>query len=239
MKLIATWSFFLLVGISAKSQGANKAPDDLVSQTNCPSKYERLDKTMVQMLPGNGGCFLTVNPRGGSGMVYRDFLFDEAGLFMIFNSFGNGNEASSTGARELYFFPRTNTPLSYQYEATAKRLKVFSPNGKVFTFDTEKTILVEISDAKISIDYEVHPGNNGGIEILQNQGLFLDLGFQIGQSPAQNPQRKITFKDSQNNSCTMKNVDVFKYTYDGEVNLRYSDEQLLRLLKRSCSQLVL
>lgn len=189
------------------------------------------------MVSGNGGCFLTVNPRGQTGLTYRDFLFDESGLFMIFNSFGNGAESESTGAREFYFFPRKATPLSYQYDAATQRLRVAGPHGKVFVFNTEKTILVEVSDANITVDYDVNPNNRGGIEIVQNNGLFLDIGFQRGQSPSQNPQRKITFKDSANRQCQVKNADVFKYTYGGEVNLRYDDVQLGRYLNRACPQL--
>lgn len=227
MKLFTAMTLLLLGASQAFAAG------------NCADKYEVLDNTMVQSTPGTNNCFITVNPRNINNLTYRDFLFDDSGLFMIFNSFGPGPESETTGARELYFFPRTTQALSYDYDPANKRLIVNTPSGKVFTFNTEKAILVSISNTTFTQDYSVVKGNNGGIEITKNDGFYLDLGFTLGQSPSQNPNRKITFKDSQNQSCQVKNSDVFKYTADSDVIFKFNDAQLKRFLTGSCPRLKL
>lgn len=209
------------------------------SPTSCADKYENLDNTSVQTIAGNSGCFISVNPRNTVNLTYRDFLFDDDGLFMIFNSFGPGPESETTGAREIYFFPRNVKPLSYEYSPADKLLAVTTPSGKVFTFNTEKAILVSISGTNFTQDYNVVKGNNGGIQITQNDGFYLDLGFTLGQSPSQNPNRKITFKDTANRTCQVKNSGVFKYTADSDVVFKYNDAQLKTYLKTSCPQLKL
>jgi hypothetical protein len=180
-----------------------------------------------------------VNPRNVYDLTYRDFLFDDAGLFMIFNSFGQGPESDTTGAREFYLFPRDVKPLSYDYDGANKRLAVTTPSGKVFTFNTEKAILVSITGTAFSQDYNIVKGNNGGIEITQNDGFYLDLGFTMGQSPSQNSARKVTFKDIQGNTCQVKNSQIFKYTVDSDVIFKYNDAQLKTFLRSSCPNLKL
>lgn len=171
-------------------------------------------------------------------MSYRSFLIQNNGLFMVFNSLSGGAEEGATGAREYFFFPRTHK-LDYRFDAAAKRVYVTSPSGKIFEFDTEKTRLVSITGTEFTTDHVIQPGNGGGIEITRNDKVYLDLGFQLGHSPSQNPQRKVQFKDLKHKSCEVSNSEIFKYTLDQDVYFKYSDAQLTRFLARRCPQLVL
>ncbi len=206
---------------------------------NCQNKYEVFDQLAVQTILSGTDCFVSLDPRNTNNLIYRSFLFDDSGLFMIFNSLGNGPESESTGAREFYFFPRQVNEVSYQYDAPSQRLSVKTPSGKIFVFNTEKAILVSASNSTLAIDYDVNGKNKGGIEFLKNDGLYLDLGFTLAQSPSQNPNRKVTFKDSQQNSCVVKNSDVFRYTVDQDAIFQYNDIQLKKFLKNACPMLKL
>ncbi|WP_413291490.1 hypothetical protein [Bdellovibrio sp. HCB337] len=227
MKLFA--ALILLLGVSTQVSAA---------PSSCLDKYEALDNTMIQSIPGHD-CMVTVSPRSPNGMTYRSFLFDSTGLFMIFNSLGNGPDNEDTGAREFFMFPRLNDTVTYSYDPSAKRLSVQTPSGKVFVFNTEKAILVSISDTTFTMDYDVTRTNKGGVEITKNNGLYLDIGYQAGQSPSQNPKRRITFRDAQNNACTVVNGDVFKYSADGDVDFKHTDAQLKSFLSRKCPRLKL
>lgn len=227
MKLLATLSLLLL--------GASQS----FAATTCADKYEVFDNTMVQTIPGDDGCYITVNPRNIVDMTYRDFLFDDKGLFMIFNSFGNGPESDYTGAREIYFFPRNVKDLGYTYDQASQRLTVTTPSGKTVVFNTEKSILVSISGTSFNQDYDVNKTNNGGIEITKNDGFYLDLGFQVGQSPSQSPTRKVTFLDTAKHTCQVKNSQIFTYTQDDDVIFKFDDAQLTKFLKTSCTNLQL
>lgn len=226
MKLLATLVTFAFL---ASAQTASAA---------CTDKYQVFDGTQVQVINGKSGCFLTVHPRDAyQSLVYRDFLFDEDGLFMIFNSYGPGDESKTTAAREYRFFPRGKVDLSYNYDAAAKQINVTTPSGKVFVFNSQKGILVSVSGSTISQDYTVTPNNRGGIEFTANDGLMLDGGFTVGQSPSQNPKSKITFKDSKGQQCQVANGDVLRYTSDGDVIFRYDDAQLKSVLQNRCPKL--
>jgi len=207
------------------------------SATSCADKYEVLDNTTVRSVPGENSCYITVGPRNVTNLTYRDFLIDDTGLFMIFNSFGPGPESETTGAREYYFFPRNVASLGYTYDSSTQRLSVTNPSGKIFVFNTEKAILVSISGTVVSQDYNVDIANNGGIEIHQNDGIYLDLGFTLGQSPSQSSTRKVTFKDRSGQTCQVKNSQIFRYTADSDVIFKYSDAALTRFLSKTCPQL--
>lgn len=205
---------------------------------SCTDKYEIFDGTQVQMQPSSSSCLLSVHPRDSYvNLVYRDFLFDSDGLFMVFNSFGQGDESKMTAAREYSFFPRRNGDMSYTYDKTSKKLFVTAPSGKVFTFETVHASLVDIAGTRIVQHAEVNAQNGGGIDVVGNDGLMMDGGFTIGKSPAEDPENKVTFKDAQGHSCQLVNADIYNYTTDGDNSLKYDDAQLKSFLGKHCPNL--
>lgn len=205
---------------------------------SCVDKYEIFDALQVQLLPGKSACYLTVHPRDSyKTLIYRDWLFDSEGIFMVFNSYGPGEASDKTGAREYRFFPRRTGDMSYHHDAATNKLSVTSASGKVFVFDTKKGVLVSVSGSKMTQDFEVNPHNKGGIEVVSSDGLMMDGGFSIGQSPSQEPQGKLTFKDAQGHQCQLSNADVHRYGSDGDVFFKYDDAQLRSFLKQRCPAL--
>ena len=72
---------------------------------------------------------------------------------------------------------------------------------------------------------------------VSNDGLLLDGGFTVGQSPSQNPKRKLTFRDTRGQECQLANGDVYRYDTDGDVFFRYDDAQLKSYMQSRCSNL--
>lgn len=205
---------------------------------DCTDKYEIYDNTQIQISPGTDACYFTVTPRNVPNLVYRDFLFDTNGDFMIFNSFGQGPESTTTAAREFYFFPRPNKEFAYQYDANKHQLNITLPSGKIASFDTNKSILLSISGTQLKQDYNVTPSNRGGIEVVADDGLLLDIGFKVGQSPSQNPASKATFRDAEGHACQVENAVLFTYTADQDVILKAkTDDEVRSLLKSFCPNL--
>jgi len=226
MKLFAALGFLLL----------SSAP--ILASAVCTTQHMIMDETSFQSISGVNGCMMTLSPRDSNDMTYRSFLIQDSGMFMVFNSLGNGPENTSAGAREFFFYPRSQE-MDFKYDAAAKQVSITGPSGKVFVFNTQKTILVSITGADFKVDYDINANNAGGIEITKNDGFYLDAGFKLGQSPTQNPSRKIAFRDAAGNSCLVKNSEVFKYTADQDVTMKFNDAQTKTFLARRCKNLKL
>jgi hypothetical protein len=210
----------------------------MAARAACVEKYEVFDGTQIQVSQGSDACYFTVSPRDVPNLVYRDFLFDSNGDFMIFNSYGQGPESTSTAAREFYFFPRPESGISSVYDGPTKRLSVTMPSGKVAVFDTATAALLSISGTKLKLDPAVNPNNGGGVDVVSTTGIYLDIGFKVGQSPSQNPNSKATFHDEVGMICEVLNSDLFTYTKDQDVLLKPKTDAELRLfLKVYCPQL--
>ncbi len=206
--------------------------------TSCQDNYEVFDNTQVQTIGYESACYVSIHPRNSYvDLIYRDFLFDNYGFFVVFNSYGPGPESQTTAAREYSFFPRVKSTLEYNYDASTKTLNVIDASGKVFSFNTEKSVLIGISGTKVTQDYAVNPNNNGGIEVVNNDGLYLDGGFKVGSSPSQRPSNKATFKDAAGNQCALVNSDVYRYSPDGDPIFKFNDAQLRAFLKKRCQNI--
>lgn len=188
-----------------------------------------------RMMNSSKDCWISITPlKTDEPLKYRSYLVSSNGLLMVFNSFGEGSEDQTTGAREFYFFPRKNKVLDPIPNEKNKTLAVKMTNDQVLTFSTVTGQLVSLSQAVVSVDRKVHPSNKGGVQIKNNQaGIFLDCGFELGTSPTQDPYSTCSFIDSKNKSCTIMNHRIFNYE-DGE-NRPRSDEELARVYERFCA----
>lgn len=208
--------------------------------SSCPRVYERLNGTKIQQVWGqeSQACYFTVTPENGYvDLVYRDFLFSTTGLFLVFNSYGPGHPSEKVAAREFYMFPVINSAFTYSLSPDGSELEVQHVTGDRFIFDTAKTYLKSISRAEVTVADYVDPKNRGGVEISKYQGLLLDGGFKIGNSPTANPNGRSEFKDSRNKVCSVKNSEIFKYRSDGEIIFKFDTTGLAEFLKKRCPQL--
>lgn len=207
---------------------------------NCPYIVERQEGTQIQQIwsEGSQSCFFSVYPLDAYyDLVYRDHLFTSEGMFMVFNSYGQGPESETTGAREFFFLPRPQTQFVFNWNFDAKELEVTHVSGDKFIFDSRKARLKSISRAQVTVADEVNKLNKGGIEINQYQGLLLDGGFKIGSAPTSVSSGTSVFKDGVGSQCSVKNHEVFKYTSDGDVIFKYSDNTLPGFLQKRCPKL--
>lgn len=205
--------------------------------TSCPDKVERRGSIQIQQyLTGSNVCFFSVGNHKTMGGVYRNYLFTSDGELMIFNSYGWGDDSSSTGAREFFFFPRSSS-ISYNWNDESRQLEVTAVSGDQFFFDYDEAQLTSMSKGQVQIASEVRKDNKGGVEILNYQGLLMDGGFKVGSAPTTSRNATSTFKDATGGTCTLKNSALFTYESNGNLFFKYSDSELPVFLKRVCAKL--
>lgn len=222
MRIIA-WSFFALFLGTASAQAA------------CTEDVNVVGGTIIQR--GNLGgdvCFMSINAMNTSELRYRGYLITDQGYFMVFNSFGYGNEAVTTGAREFYFFPRTSKAMTYGIDPKTKRLNVPFTNKDIFSFDQKKAQLTSVGNGKVQITSAIDPANRGGVEFPAYKGLMLDAGFRIGGSPSGLPKEKSTFRDAAGNTCTVTNKEVFVAVGVDDMRFAMTDAELKIWLAQHC-----
>ncbi|NUN04498.1 MAG: hypothetical protein HUU57_01940 [Bdellovibrio sp.] len=210
------------------------------SEETCPYTVERREEIQFQQLwsEDSQSCYFSVSPRDAYvDLIYRDYLFSSSGLFMVFNSYGPGDEAQTTAAREFYMFPRTRSTFVAQWDDENRELKVTHVTGDQFVFNYKRANLKSITRANITVAPDVVPTNRGGIEISNFQGLILDGGFKQGGAPTGSPNATSVFKDVAGKTCAVKNAEVFKYTSQGDVIFRFDDKGLKSFLRGRCSSL--
>lgn len=214
-----------------------KILSDEDSIPGCEYLLKRSLNTLVsrQYSPTTGNCYISVRPLNPKNLLYRSFLFTNDGMLMVFNSFGPGTVSETTGAREFYLFPRLTAFPQLEIRSNGD-IAVRAQSGHEFLFNAELYQLTAVSEADVTEDLNVTKKNKGGVELKLHRGLLLDLGFTMGQSPADEASRSVFFKDVQNQQCVIKNRDIFTYR-DDEVYLEKSDAQIKKQFRPVCSKL--
>lgn len=211
-------------------QDCNKGSQDTPDSTSVS-----LLKTQVQK------CMVWTSPINKPEMIYRDFIFDERGIFTIFVSVTGDDDNKFTGKRAFMFFPRVQEP-SYKIEGDKITVELASRKHVVLSAKTAGIISIE--DATIEIAEKINLENNGGVEIKSYKGLYLDFGWELGHAAYFNPKRTSTFKDAHGKSCPVANTDLFKYgefvekNMYGEPEFKFEDnKQLIEYLEDTCPML--
>jgi hypothetical protein len=186
--------------------------------------------------PQSQSCMLGIDPQDALSLIYRSYLFSEQGLFMVFNSYGDGPDSQMTGARDFYLFPRRQMPVAR--DPGNGTIEVRLPNGDQAVFSGNDASIVSFGRADVKVAPEVSPDNRGGVELTLKQGIVLDCGFAIGHQPETRPQGSSVFKDSKGHLCTVKNNEVFSYFSDGNIAIRFkTDQDLSVYLQTRCPML--
>jgi hypothetical protein len=179
----------------------------------------------------SGSCMISVLPRNIPDMRYRNLLWDQNGLLMVFNSFGQGPDSQTTGARDYYLFPRLMMP-SYRQQRPGT-LDVRTASGDVFTFDSNTAELTSFTGGSVQVAPTIDPSNQGGFEIPSYHGLLLDCGFALGNQPEANLNGVSEFRDAFGARCEVKNSEVFALN-GNDVELKFTDSQLHDYLQTRC-----
>ncbi len=206
---------------------------------NCVDKVERRANIQVQVILSSNqkSCFLNISSRQSSNLVYRSYLMSDEGLFMVFNSFGDGEIDEDTGARNFYFFPRLIPNPTYQWNDQDQVLEVIHTNGDKFLFDYKTAEIKGIGQGQVTVAADISKVHRGGVEILNYKGLLLDAGFAIGRSPSAVGSGDAVFKDHQGQFCSLKNRELFEMDKDQDIRFMFDDPGLKLFLNKRCPQL--
>lgn len=186
--------------------------------------------------PDGNTCWLSVNP-DGRRLVYRNYLFDQDGLMMVFNSYGNGSNTTHTGARVFYFLPVY--PLAPTVFFNQDHALVTTSANYHLIMDTQSGRWTQVSDGQIKEDSRIRRDNRGGVELSSFKNiLLLDAGFTLGRDPRWNSQNSSRLVDKNNQSCDIKNELIYKYDSQGDIQMRYPNmSELYQFLVLQCSHL--
>lgn len=202
----------------------------------CPESNSRIKGVRISQgeFSQTQTCYLSIGPRDTAGLVYRNYLFTSRGGMLSFSSFGRGPGSTHTGASEFIFLPLKQNP---SYEVFEDEVVVTMANGSQVIFDIFKGVPLELSEGEISAAPVQRDDVKRGVYIENYQGLFLDLGFQVGMSPSWFLQRTSTFKDQNSFECQIKNREFFMKK-DDEIFYRYrTNQRLKRFIARRCPRL--
>lgn len=180
----------------------------------CPDRLLGFENIQIQQTLSRDRerCYLSIHPRDAfETLVYRDYLLTNDGLFMVFNSYAE-NGPNADGAREFFFL--TNEFKGFQWKTEGDSLIVTGFADKTLKVSLKTSQITEISGAQVAIAEKVLPNNRGGFEILKADVLVIDAGFKMGDSPSNSKSSRSIIKNPKQQSCTLKNTQVYDYTED-------------------------
>lgn len=186
---------------------------------------------------GSGKCYVSIGSMLSTNLIYRAYSFFSDGLLMVFSSYGDGEDSNPnlTSAREFYFFPRRGA-MALEMDRTAGTVSVVMADGGRVHIDPATAQIKSLDRGSVTVSPRVDPAERGGVEITSYQGLMLDTGFRMGESPSGRPNADSTFRDAHGHVCAVKNNEVFAYA-GGEHELKFTDAQLAAWLRTRCPNL--
>ncbi len=183
-------------------------------------------------------CYLSIGPRNVVEMKYRDYLFDNSGQFMIFNSYGEGPSSSYTGSRTFYLFPIKFEYPDYSVEENGDVI-VRMVSGHEMRISAANYTVVSFTPGSFK-ESVVSPKNKGGLEIMPTAGFWVDGGFKLGGTGFDNRNAKSKFASASSKEiCTLANKEFLGYASDGNYGMKYQKEELKNFLAKKCPQLAL
>ena len=181
-------------------------------------------------------CFISISPRNIVDLKYRDYYFDNSGQMMVFNSYGNGPDSETTGARVFYLFPVVNDYPDYSFEPNGDVI-IKLVSGHEFKVSGKDFSIVSLSGGILS-EKPLSKTNGGGVEIKLTEGFWMDAGFKMGGTRLESPKNKSTLKAAgSSNSCSLQNNSFLNYSGFGDYDFKYSGITWLSFLKNKCPQL--
>lgn len=180
-------------------------------------------------------CYISVHPRNVVDLKYRDYYFDNTGFFMVFNSFGAGEESKTAGARGFYILPQIEEYPDYSFEPN-NDIIVKMVSGHQFRISGKDFSVVSLSDGEVT-EKPLSPNNQGGIDIKLTKGYWLDGGFRLGGLKFDNPNNKSKIQSAKSSGlCSLANKTFLKYN-NGEFSLKQTGSALTQTLQANCPML--
>lgn len=179
-------------------------------------------------------CFISIHPMDVVDLKYRDYYFDNSGLFMVFNSYGEGPNSTMTGTRSFYLMPIVQDYPDYSIEANGD-VRIQTVSGQEIVFDSKKLKIKSFVGGTFT-EKILSSKNQGGTEIKPNQGYWFDAGFKLGGTAMEISKNSTAVTGSKSGQCTLKNTELFHYDL-GQFNnpLLYSGKNLDLFLQKRCN----
>lgn len=183
-------------------------------------------------------CFISIHPRNVVDLKFRDYYFDNTGFFMVFNSYGEGDESKTAGARGFYLFPQTEEYPDFSFEDNSDVI-VKMVSGHQMRISGKDFSVVSLTPGTFS-EKPLSQNNQGGLEIKPSTGFWLDGGFRLGGLKFDNPNNKTKFQSANSNqSCTLANKTFLKYDSEGEFSMKFTGAAINQFVQTKCPQLKL
>jgi hypothetical protein len=227
MKKIILSSLICLISISAHSEFTQKKCEDVLTHSGDILIQRRWDST-------SNHCFIGLHPMKVTDLKYRDYYFDNSGIFFVFNSYGEGSDASTTGSRVFYLFPITQNYPDYSIEPNGDVI-IQTVSGYQILFDSKKLQIKSVQSGQF-IESPLSPNNRGGTEINPGTGFLFDAGFKLGGMAKDQPTNLTQVTGAKSGTCRLKNSELYQYkSGDDEHPLLYSGKNLELFLQKRCN----
>lgn len=156
------------------------------------------------------GCLVQATPIDKHGLFYREYVFDQSGRFLVFDS-NAGSFETSTGQQNFFLFPATSAP---RLEKTAAGVTVTLANGSQVLFTADSPFIAGTSpDLEVQEVKEIRLAA-GNLKILRAPGVLLDTGWTLGDRSYRNRDGASTFRkirSGKEETCLMLNDSLFLY----------------------------
>ncbi len=199
---------------------------------NCTEDYQTYENTRIQIgrLGDLNECFVSVSTNPNFNPKYRDYLMTNNGLIMVFNSFGDGNPSTMTGAREYYFPSQLKTHFVVSYDQGF--VKVQLTDDVTFVLNAKTGKPTQITNTTFTYSTSINPNNKGGLEITKSKVPMIDGGFAMGKSPTSIDDGKSYIKKL-NQSCELINRELYDNS-TGDAILRYKNKEFDNFVASRC-----
>ena len=176
-------------------------------------------------------CFISLHPMDVTDLKYRDYYFDNAGLFLVFNSYGDGDLSESTGARGFMTFPQLYDYPDFSIEKNGDVI-LRMVSGHLLRINGEKFSVKEFSPGSF-VEKVLSKTNKGGLEIKSSKGFWLDQGFRLGGMAFENKNGTTKIVGGLGGSCALKNDRLYDYSKE-QIPLLYTKDALTKFVKKTC-----
>jgi len=195
----------------------------------------RVGNVDYHTIAGSDGCLIYVANSNRSGLLFRSYIFSQAGALQVFESYGPGEESEQTGSRTYFFLPRIQAPTIQHVSENSNFMEITTAAQVRFRLDTRTATLTSMIDGDFLQFPEIIPENEGGFEILNAPRLWIDTGYARGQAAFENLSRTSLVTDAQGRSCHISNAQLFRRR-GSEVILK-DDLEIRSVLATLCPRL--
>ena len=199
--------FALTLFVALNLINPKKSNAQLIGE-NCPTQQTISGQYMInKFFTLSWGCLVQVTPINKSTMIYREYVFDEGGRFLVFNS-TPGQYETSTGMRVFYLFPKIGLP---EVKIVGSKIEITTSSGLKVVIPNQSSFIESISGLEFSDNQKIELSSSGGFEIKSYPHIYLDTGWKVGGQAYRDPLGKSVFVDAKNQRCEVNNFEIFIY----------------------------